>query len=708
MLAEDMRPKLTADSCYIQVQDGVYLRGNHGGLVLKGRSLYRLLIHLTPRLDGKSTLHALTEGLEPAQKNMITKLLEKLVAHHFLQDENQQQASSLNSEELTPYASATTFIGSFQDAPEHHFEQFRNQRLLIIGAGSTFTALIQACLQSGIRHIDGMGDQIDTKASFSPSDPEQTVRLLGTFPWDDAAAMLKTIQTYDTIIALADRSSLARARVLNKLCVEQKRTLMQAIVVDEHAWIGPLLRPDTLDCGGCWECAWLRLRAHHEQDPHYAFEDQAASPDNLSLTPSVAMLLAYRLVFALFTACTHASRTEQLDTLTKMDLQTYLSETHTFLPHSCCTTCQQPITPTATQFLASIQQLQQHPPLQPETFQEQLTRCFDSDLGLFAPQTETTYVQMPLAVQTITITHEGELVELIATNLQTQTAWLQVCQQACAYYASRIVDQRRLLPSILIQQQSLPALTIAETSKLKAPAATDDRWIWALDMHTQQPYLVPAARVFSTSDDKIATGPGVAAGMTWDETISQALLDWSQQLTLANVTQTPQAYRQVDLASTPMTEVGTQFYQLLIAAGCQLTVYDVTGALQIPTFAICSDGQTVAYGTQCTVAEALEKGLQQALQHHQATMFQQSTPTPATVAELPLHLRGNELYVPDENTRSETSSAAWLLQRFQANRLRILTIPLDHDPALIKIMPFSVRLLLTCTNQDDREEWITI
>lgn len=698
MLTEEMQPKLKTDTCYLQVPEGVYIRGNHGGILLKGQNLYHLLVYLAPRLNGEKTLQALTDGLKPDQKSMVLKLVDKLFARHFLQDVSQPQASTLSPAVLATYSSAVTFIGSFQTSPAYHFEQFRHQRLLIIGAGSTFTALIQACLQAGIKHIDAMCSQGDIDTSVFLCDPEQTVRLLEVFPWDDEASIRNTLQAYNTIMALADQPLLTRARLLNRICVEQRKTFLQAVVVDEQAWIGPLIGPDTLDRGGCWECAWLRLQAHGERK---AVDGLAEDQASRLLTPSAAMLLAHRLAFNVFTACTQTGRIKQQDTMATLNLKTFLSERHTFLPHPCCTACQQPHVQTGAQFLEQIQQLQQQEPLQAGIFLEQLARCFDSKLGLFAERPETDFVQMPLAVLTLKVLGPHEQQDVLAAKLDLQAARLQVSLQACACYAARTVDTRRLLPASLVQQQALPTIMI----DAGLPAA-DDSWTWAFDMQQQQPYLVPAAYVFPTS----GTGRGVAAGMSWAEANCQALLDWSNYLTQAQLTQTRQPYKQVDLASVPMTVIGTQLYQLLLAAGCQITVYDVAGELQIPTFAICSGPQVVAYGTQCTVAEALEHGLEQALQQCQAIQFDRYAYVPAAVTELPIHLRADERYIAPETAEPETWLARldWLLQRFQANGLRVLAVPLDHDPVLSRTLPFIVRLLLTRTTRDGQEEWMTM
>ncbi|GCE28423.1 hypothetical protein KDA_39070 [Dictyobacter alpinus] len=706
MLSEDMRPKLKADTCYMQVPDGVYLRGNHGGLLLKGQSLYRLLVYLAPLLNGNTTLHTLTEDLKPDQKSMVIKMVDKLLVRHFLQDMSQQRPSSLRPAELATYASTVNFIASFQDNAAYHFEQFRNQRLLIIGSGMTFAALIQAGLQSGIRHIDGMSSQPGIEASFSPSDPEQTVRLLDGFPWDDQAATLDTIQAYDTIVAIADRPLLAQSRALNKLCVEQRRTFLQATIVSEHAWIGPLIRPDTLERGGCWECAWLRLQEHRgQQNPLYAFDDQLARTASQFLTPAVAMMLAYQLTASLLTACTQAGRGEHLAQMTTLDLPTFNSESHTIHPHPCCTACQQPDMRTEQQFLAQVQRLQQQEPLQPEAFVEQLRSCFDTELGLFVENDNSDCIQMPLNLQSIDIAAQGERVSVIGADLEIRKALLQAGLRACASYASRMMDPRRLLTNPLHQQPPLPVLMSATAANLNA---NDTTWTWSLDIQTRRPYLVPAARVFTNSTIQAGPGRGVAAGMSWDEAVCQALLDWSEYLTLTQLTQTQQAYNQIDLTSTPLDAEGRQLYQLLGATGQQISAYDVTGVLQIPTYALCLDSEVMAYGTHCTLVEALKNGMRRALLHYQLTRLDPSADVPMAVSDLPLNLRGDESYASEGTTQPETWSdrLEWLVQKFQAHRLRILAIPLDHDPVLSKLAPFIVRLLLTQTAQDRQEEWV--
>src|SRR6185312_4704591 len=125
MLAQSMRPQWKTDTYYIPTPDGVYLRGNANRLILKGKSLYPLLERLVPHLNGSITLEEITGGLDADRKRMVTHLIEKLAAHHFLQDTSQDQPHTLLPAELETRAPDIAFIESFQSSAAYRFEGFR-------------------------------------------------------------------------------------------------------------------------------------------------------------------------------------------------------------------------------------------------------------------------------------------------------------------------------------------------------------------------------------------------------------------------------------------------------------------------------------------------------------------------------------------------------------------------------------------------------
>src|SRR5258708_4598924 len=357
MLAQNIRPKFKTDIYSIPVPDGVYLRGNNSRLMLKGKSLCPLLEHLIPHLNGNATLEELTRGLDTERKRMVTNLIEKLFAHQFLKDISQDRPHTLLPEELGTYASNLAFIESFQTSAAYRFECFRNKQLLIIGSGLGFTSLVQASLQCGVRQINaivtpegemGSSSRQDILDLFASCDSEQTVQLINAPRWDNEAEVRNTIQVYDAVLHISEQPMLARAQLLNRLCVEEQKTFIQAILVGDHAWIGPLVCSES---EGCWECAWRRLQANRtnllEKLSHYEFHDQLQASNSRFLALPKMTMIANRLIFALFKYFTQTGSPETKSQLSVLHLETGLSENHAFLPHPHCQVCQHPVAPTA-------------------------------------------------------------------------------------------------------------------------------------------------------------------------------------------------------------------------------------------------------------------------------------------------------------------------------------------------------------------------
>jgi putative thiazole-containing bacteriocin maturation protein len=714
MLAQSVRPKWKADTYYIPLSHGVYLRGNNSCLILKGKSLYFLLEHLVPNLNGKATLAEITEGLDADRKRMITNLLEKLFTHNFLKDTSQDQLHTLRPVELETYITNITFIESFQTSAASRFERFRNKQLLIIGSGLSFTSLIQTSLQCGVRQISALLTPEDEVGSISFQEmldlfagyaSEQTVQWIETPSWDNVAEVRNIIQTYDAILHIAERPMLARAQLLNRLCVEQQKTFIQAIIVDDYAWIGPPVCPGT---EGCWECAWRRLQANltdlSEQLSHYEFHDQPLISSSRSLAMPGATMIANRLIFGLFQYFTQIGSTEIAGKLSSIDLITFLSESHAFLPHPHCLACQHPIVPTASQFLEEIQQLQHQSPTDLDIFLENFATCIDNKLGLFTALDNSNFVQAPLAVYKVNLSNpmfkriQPESLSVVMVSTGIRDACMRTAQKACERYAANLVDRQRLLPPETIQQLSLPAISTDQLVGIKTLPPEDEMWIWALDLLTQQACLVPATHVFSSLCNQDL---GSASGKTWEEAICLALLDWCNYLTIGQLKDAQQAYIQVDLVRTPMTPEGVHLYHLLKAVVEQITVYDVTGPLQVPTFATCLGEKVVVYSTHCDGAQALSIGLEQALQQYQSEQFQQYDYAVASVPDLPSILRSDQLAVP-LYTSPDTWPARreWLQQKLQSKGLRAFAIPLNHEPALMQVLPFIVRVLLSRVEEE--------
>ncbi|GLV55650.1 hypothetical protein KDH_24940 [Dictyobacter sp. S3.2.2.5] len=700
-----MRPKFQSDTCYIPFEEGIYLRNNHGGLMLKGKSLYGLLQHLIPILDGGASVEEIIDGLNADQQQMIINLIDKLSAHRFLRDTELDQPLSVPLSERDAYAPDLAFIASFQENAARSLMHFLGQRLLLIGSGLCFSALVDASLQRGIRYI-GVSATAPTMRHPKRA-PGQTVREVDALPWDDEAALQHLIQDFDAVLYVSDQPMLARARLLNRLCRNQQRVLMQALVIDNHAWIGPLVHPAAK---GCWECAWRRLQSNlialADRLPRYAFDVQPPDPvEQPCVTTTAAGLIANRLLFELFRYCTRIGDAQEDIQITDLDLATFQSQSHAFLPHPLCQAEQAPFASTAPQFLERLRSIQGRPAIDAEEFFSSIMPCTDGPLGLFTLTSAEDFVQMPLPVFQVNVSNPmllerpREPLTITAADLDATTAGLRASQTACERYLAEIVDRRRLLTSEQACQQAEPMIAPEHFIDPASPAQADGLWTWTFNLYSDRACLVPASQVFYTlyqreSEDVLPHG--ISSSMDWNEAVCHALLDWCHHLTVEQLAASAQPCPRVDLAHTPLSATGAHLVRLLEIAGSLPEIYDVTGTLEIPTFAFCVDDRVIAYNTHCEAAQALQMGMQQVLQHYQSIQCQQPDYAITPPVDLSPSLRGEQFSIPDYPCPDGwPDRLTWLVQQLWSHDLCACVVPLDHDPGLAEIFPFVVRVLLS-------------
>jgi bacteriocin biosynthesis cyclodehydratase domain-containing protein len=741
-----MQPKLNGDTFYIPVPDGVFFRHNQGSFKIQGKVVYRWVESLAPYLNGEYTLEQLTAGLDPQKRAMVTELLNTLLEHGFLKDLSQDLPHSLSPTEQHTYAAEIAFIDSFADSGASRFERFREHRVLLIGSGLTLTGLVHASLKSGLRQITllttpecatHLHRHQEYLELFHQGDPRQTLRESQVPDWNNEAEVLSILQPFDTILHVSDRPMLARASLLNRLCVTHHKHLLQAVLVDDHAWVGPLVSPEAQ---GCWECAWRRLQGNltDAQEHIYAFEDQPTTLVPLNPVCSgqsnewrvsgsgvsrfvalpTSALVANRLVFEIFKYVTQAGPVETAGHLVEIDLEQLQTQKHPFSPHPLCSTCQHAEPPTQAQFLEHIQQLEQGEPLNPDLFSKRAAPCFETRLGLFRSLDEASIIQVPLSVCQVVVSNplpkaaNGPAPQadysrtVLGFGARFATARRHGVERACEIYAASLVDRRKLFSSLRREKGCGPTLTPQDLEKAITPERFLGRlplhkareWTWAVDLSTGEARLVPALLTYPVLRDLPPLGArdlGVSAGMSWAEAISRALLNICHYLTITQLESASQPYPQVDLAATALSPEGTRQRYLLAHAVDTVTVYDVTGSLQIPTFATCIQGQTVAYTSHLDVAQALRDGLEQATLRKQLSNAQFPADSLPVVPALPVDLRGDNTCIPTSDAPQEwPERQIWLQQVLQRQGWRALALPLDHDPTLSKALPYVVRVLL--------------
>jgi bacteriocin biosynthesis cyclodehydratase domain-containing protein len=515
--------------------------------------------------------------------------------------------------------------------------------------------------------------------------------------------------------------------MLNRLCVTHKKNLIQATIVDDHAWVGPLVR-ETQE--GCWECAMLRLQGNltnmREQLPLYAFQDQATAPISHFVALPTAAFVANLLGFEVFKSVTEAGPAETTGNLIEVNLETLRTQKHPFMPHPLCRTCQHPEPRTQALFLDTIRQLEQgeeaqasdQPSGDEDLFSKQVASCFETRLGLFSSLDEGDLVQLPLSVCRAVVSNPmpQEQAEnppaVLGFGLTFGTARKRAAERACEIYAASLVD-RRLLPSVQTigmgsaqgtgQGQALSVPTIPSGRFLSVVPLDEVRdWTWATDLQTGQACLVPAPLVYPVLrglSPLCDAGLGISSGMSWAEAVGRALLQVCRSLTIIQIERAQKPYPQVDLTAIPLSPEGTRRLHILEQIGGSVTVYDATGPLQVPTFAICLGDQTVAYGTHVDAVQALQDGFEQAVLYKQLSGEQILVDN---LPGLPLALRGEKR--TEANTAAPTISDGtsqewpdlkiWLQDVLQMNGWRAFAVPLDHDPVLREIRPYIVYVLV--------------
>jgi putative thiazole-containing bacteriocin maturation protein len=701
-----MRPKLKRDTYYMPVEDGVYLHNNQREFRIKGKVVYRWMECLAPYFNGLYTLEEITKGLDPEKQAMVTNLVEILTTNQFLKDISHDLPHTLSPTEQETYAAEIAFIDSFSDSAAYHFERFREQQVLVIGSGLTLTGLVHAGLKCGIRQLAVISTQeCETSTRrhrdlFHEGDPRQELREIEAPHWENEAEVLATLQPFDTILHISDRPMLARARMLNQLCVTSKKNFIQALIIGDRAWIGPLVRSDTK---GCWECAWRRLQANlantQEQFSSYAFQDQTTASLSRFVALPIATFIANQLAFEIFKYVTQAGPLMTAESLVEVDLEILRSQTHPFLPHPLCSACHYPAPRTATTFLETIDQLERGEPLDSDQFSEQVAPCFEKRLGLFSSLDEEDFPQLPLSVCQAVISHPlpqeklDDVPKVIGFGTDKHTARRCAALRACEIYAASLVDRRLLLSSDAYREKTILADRFLST----VPLAEIKEWTWAADLQTGQACLVPASLVYPVLCDLSPLSEvGVGSGMSWAEAVSQAMLKLCQHLTIIQLGKVEKSYPLVDLAATPLEPEGMRQRRMLDAIGETLTIYDVTDQLlQVPTFAFCLREKTVAYSTHLDVAQALCDGLEQTTLHWQISREQSVIPHGPTVPNLPMVLRSDKQVIPQFTARTLWSDRKqWLQQTLEKNGWHAFATPLDQDPALSQVQPYIVRVLL--------------
>lgn len=341
-----MWPGMKGDTFYFPTAEGVYLRNNQGSYVIKGKGIARILDILVPHLDGQHTLAEISRNIPPQFRESVARIVDLLVTKGFAKDLTHDIPYNLSQRELRAYEAEIAFIDPFTDSATSHFEQYRYSNVLLLGSGLTLTALVHAHLHSGLFQINVLvTDECDTDRQrhqeflslYQERDGRQRIITVDPPDWNDEAAIKRLLVPFDAVVHISDRPMVARTQLLNRFCMEQAKPLIQATIIGDHAWIGPLVQKEK---PGCWECAWHRLQANFtpsDADPAaYEFRDGISAPVSSCLAAPTAAVVANITSFELFKYLTGAGPLETNEYLLHINLETLRRSRHHFLPHPLC------------------------------------------------------------------------------------------------------------------------------------------------------------------------------------------------------------------------------------------------------------------------------------------------------------------------------------------------------------------------------------
>lgn len=710
-----MRPKLNADTYYMEVADGAFFRNSRGIMQVKGKNAYRWMEALAPHLDGQHDLEELLSDLDADRARTARDLLQALQENSFLRDIDQDLPHGLPDDLLTEYAPEIAFIESFRDSGAYHFARFRACHVVLIGSGLVMAALARSALASGLQHVSVLLTtecamrshiELDDTEQFR-RDAAQTLTKLTPLEWADEVAVADVLAPCDAVLHVSDRPMLRRAQLLNRICSNQRKPLLQAMTVEDHTWIGPL--SGGAAGAGCWECGWRRLQANvktvDERLPQYAFDDHTNAPISRSLAIPTAGIVAGHLVFEVFKHLVGIAPSDLAGSFVAIDLETLETQRHPFHQHPVCSHCSPAGPATPAGFLDTIEHLERAEPCDVDAFSQEAMGLIDPCTGILAALDEGDINQMPLFVSTAIASNPSlgktsdDPLAVFGVGSALHIARRRAAQRGLEVYAATLVDHRRLLDAPLPDDGFIVerADQVCNASP-SPPEMTNDSWTWAYELHSQEVHLVPALLAFPTVRGSIEPDDieiGVGSGMTWAEAVARGLLSWCRHLTLREVPHARAPFPQVDLSAVSLEPEGTRQRRVLDLVSEMVTVYDVTGSLCVPTFAICLDDAVAACSAGTHVGRALREGFESSLLHYQLRHERVVGYRPLQLPDTFFSLRGTAQTVPQSVTADDwPASQRWLQQQLRDNGWRALAVPLDHDPTVCKVLPFLVRVVL--------------
>ncbi|RSD28695.1 putative thiazole-containing bacteriocin maturation protein [Mesobacillus subterraneus] len=319
-----MRLKVKRDTFYVpEPNRGVYLRNNSVSFRLEGSGLDLWVEKLLPMFNGEYSLGKITEGLQDPHRNRVFEIAEVLFQNGFVRDVSEDHPHQLTEQVLKKFASQIEFADNLAGSGAYRFQCFRESNVLAVGSGPFLNSLVSSLLESGLARVnvaitaDGTTNRNRLRELVNharKTDPEVELLELEVNEQDWS----EVIRPFDSVLCVSQ--DLAELRQLHSVCIEEQKTFIPAILLEQVGIAGPLVETDS---EVTWETAWRRLHST-------VFEKETQVPGASATT---AALLANVIAFEFFKDEAGLTQADQKNRIFLLDVETLDGSWHSVLAH---------------------------------------------------------------------------------------------------------------------------------------------------------------------------------------------------------------------------------------------------------------------------------------------------------------------------------------------------------------------------------------
>jgi hypothetical protein len=578
-VTESYQPKMRADSFFIPGPDGTYFHNARGWYKLTSKIPYGLVERVVPFLDGTRSVDAITQTLSEAQRKAVNYVLQELSDHGFVRDAL-GDARVLEDSVLKQYEPEIAFLETMIERPRERFAHFREARILI-DAPTLFETTLPALWSLGLRVGAVVG--VDSAA---------VGRLVQTRQRVDATQQAEVVASLETVslggfdLVLQIAADLHRAKRLAEYCAAADVPLVQVILFEDFAWVQLPGLEERLPLS-----FWARsgLEAIRVGADGLAWQGSRGA-----IVSNLAAQHAFRYLSQTASQKPVAFYFERFSLeSTKHRFALHMSE-RVVGPRS--------LEEAALEFAA----LRVLPPVIETDFSKRAAALIDPRLGVLLELDEHDFAQIPLNVaeaKARDARHDVAL-ELRAHGVGTDftTPRLQATQRAFELYAATAFDVRRF-------------------SKRGARLE-----LWALDLITDQPRLIPAELAFATLQGATPQRdmPGLASGFDWNEAVLTALTRLLLQQTKTRALTESLEFAPLELKTILSDPQALRYQRMFEELGLEVRVGLLRSDSPITQVLVAVSGQPIALAAHADPQLAIRDALELTLQHQQSVMHQQS------------------------------------------------------------------------------------